>query len=254
MNAEEFFTPLLNQDPSGRQWLRSLLQAVPAARRRFDEVAEHPGSLSMGLSVRGVSGRLGAFEYPLAPSPGLVGWLIDHPEALTWPEGAEMSPAAERLRRALIFDDPPGARARAQQRAHELLETRSILSEEWWRFQELGSLDCLLMTDRLLITIDAGAGDPGTPATPWHPARSRLTQSIEAARDLAGERRWGCLLMTEAPVEVEAELLSDHSLSQAVPHLAAPERRELREGYLGNLTWAAATQAIQATPDVRVTG
>lgn len=248
MNAEEFFTPLLDRDPSGRDWLGSLLQAAPAGGR-LGELAENPGSLSMGLSVRGASGRLGAFEYPVAPSSGLVGWLIDHPEALTWPEGAEMSPASERLRRALLFDDPPGARARAQQRARELMETRSIFSKEWWRFQELGWLDCLLMTDRVLVTIDAGQGDPRAPATPWHPTRSRLVGSIEAARELAGERRWGCLLMTETPLEVEADLLSDQKLAEAVPHLGPADRRELRDGYLGNLTWAAASQAVQPVPE-----
>lgn len=245
MSAERFFTPLLESDASGRQWLGALLAASPRGVDRFGpEVVEMPGPLSMSLSVRGISGRLGAFEYPQAPSRELLAWWVDHPEQLVWPDGAQMSDQTRRLRQALLMDEPEGSRTRAQERAHELLRTRSVLSEEWWRFEPLGSLECLLMTDRLVLTIATDASDPRDPATPWYPARPRLVRDIEAARSLAAGRQWGCLLLSEDRLEIGDELLGDRALGAAAPHLDPAERSELRAAYLGNLTWAQAAAAL----------
>lgn len=241
--AESFFTPLLTRDASGREWLGRLLSAVPGAVR-LGELRQSPGSLSMTLSVRGLSGRFGCFEYPVAPPAGLVRWFIDHPERLVWPQDAPMSPQTIRLRRALLSDDPPGSRARAQQRALELLGARSVLSQEWWRFEDLVALDCLLMTDRLLITVQSGDTGPAAPASPWYPPRSRLVRTIEAARELAGERRWGCLLIGEEPLGGADALLDDDALEAAAPHLDARARLELREAFLGSLTWQSAGAAV----------
>ncbi|HET9719285.1 MAG TPA: hypothetical protein VFP55_04330 [Solirubrobacteraceae bacterium] len=244
MDVRSFFTPLLAQDPSGRQWLSPLLRAAPRALGRLgEELLEQPGSLSMSLSVRGISGAMGAFEYPLAPASGLVSWLIEHPERLEW-AGEEASLQAVRLRRALLFDDPPGSRARAQERARELMRSRSVLSQEWWRFEPLGTIECLLMTDRLVLTVITDDEDPCAAVTPWYPHRTRLVRAIEAARELAAGRAWACLLLSGEPVELGEEVLGELALAAAAPHLAPAEQAELRSAYLGDLTWAAAAAAV----------
>ena len=90
--------------------------------------------------MRTVSGSLGCFQYSVAPPRELLAWFVEHPEAVLWPERHELSPETVRLRRALLLDEPPGSRARAQERARELLPARSPLSREWWRFEEATTL------------------------------------------------------------------------------------------------------------------
>jgi hypothetical protein len=246
MSAHTFFTPLLERDPSGRAWFGRLLRAAPRALDRLGpDILQEPGSLSMSLSVRGVSGVMGAFEYPLSASRGLGAWLIEHPEELTWVE-EDSSVQTRRLRRALVFDDPPGSRSRAQERARELLRSRSILSKEWWRFEDLANIECLLMTERLVVTVVTDAEDPRAPVTPWYPARTRLVRAIEAARELAAGRAWGSLLLSDVPLDLAEEVLCDVALLGAAPHLPARERGELRDAYLGDLTWEQATAAVSS--------
>jgi hypothetical protein len=245
MSARSFFTPLLERDPSGRAWLGPLLRAAPRALARLGEdLVDQPGSLSMTLSVRGVSGVLGAFEYPLAPARELTSWLIQHPDALSWVDEPGPSPQTVRLRRALRFDDPPGSRARAQDRARELMRTRSVLSQEWWRFEDRGTIECLLMTDRLVVTVITDAEDPQGAVTPWYPERSRLTKAIEAARELAAGRAWACLLISAVPIDPGERVFGDEALAAAAPHLPLAQREDLRAAYLGNLTWAQADAAV----------
>jgi hypothetical protein len=245
MSAQSFFTPLLLRDASGRDWLRQLLGATPRwADRLGTDLMDQPGSLSMSLSVRGVSGVMGAFEYPLAPPRGLVSWLIEHPQSLTWVDEPAASTQTLRLRRALLLDDPPGSRTKAQARAQELMRSRSVLSREWWRFESLETIDCLLMTDRLVLTVITDAVDPRAPATPWYPGRPRFIRAIEAARELAAGRAWACLLLSAEPIQLGNEVLGVPALAAAAPHLPPADRAELRDAYLGNLTWSAATAAI----------
>ena len=247
MSARSFFTPLLERDPSGRAWLGPLLRAAPRALERLGaDLVEQPGSLSMTLSVRGISGALGAFEYPLAPPRELTSWLIENPQALSWLDEPDSSPQNIRLRRALLFDDPPGSRAKAQERARELMRTRSVLSQEWWRFEGMGTIECLLMTDRLVLTVTTDAEGPRAPVTPWYPGRVRLIRAVEAARELAADRAWACLLLSAAPLDAREQILGQATLAAAAPHLTPGQRDELRDAYLGNLSWEQAGAAVAA--------
>jgi hypothetical protein len=241
--VETFFAGLLARDPSGRSWLPALLRATPHGRERLGDLAADPGPLLISLTVRGASGRLGAFEHPVAPPRALEGWYVDHPEALSWPEDAELTTEAGVLRRALLLDDPPGSRRLAQERAHILMGERSALSREWWRFEERTLLDCALITDRLVVTVQPAAGGPPEPVSAWYPARSRLVRTLEAARLLAEERRWAGLLISEESLPEGSDEQLGRTLPEAAPHLTAAERDELRAAYLGNLTWAAARAA-----------
>ncbi len=198
----------------------------------------------MTLSVRGVSGVMGAFEYPLAPARELTSWLVEHPQSLSWVDEPDSSSETIRLRRALRFDDPPGSRTKAQERARELMRTRSVLSQEWWRFEERRTIECLLMTDRLVLTVITDAEDPRGAVTPWYPARTRLIRAMEAARELAAGRAWAGLLLTGVPIDPGEQILGEQALAAAAPHLAPAQREELGDAYLGNLTWAQADAAV----------
>jgi hypothetical protein len=154
-------------DPSGRTWLPGLLAAAPRASEQLGRLAGEPGSISMTLSVRGHSGRLGCFAHPTASPRPLLAWYIDHPEALTRVEDDAAPAETRKLRSVLLDDDPPGSRARAQDRARELLPTASPYATAWWRFEDPSTPECVLMTDQLVITVQSDVSDPLAPATPW---------------------------------------------------------------------------------------
>jgi hypothetical protein len=239
-----FFEALFTRDASGGSWLSRLLAAAPYAGARLGELAESPGWLVTPLAVRGANGRLACFDYPATPPRELLRWFIDHPDRLHWADADSVSPDAVRLRRALVLDEPSGSQARAQDRARDLLATRSALSREWWRFEEPVVLDCVLITGRIVITV-TGKRDQGLrPATPWYPLRTDLIRNLEAARQLAGGRRWGSLLISDRPVPEATDAALAGSLAQGAPHLDDEGRGELRQAYLGNLTWEAASAAV----------
>jgi hypothetical protein len=242
--VERFFDALLARDGAGGSWLGPLLRATPRGRARFGELADHPGWLEAPIAVLTETGRRGAFEYPAAPTRELLGWLIDHPERLIRPDRERPTPETERLRRALLDDDPPGVRARAQERAHELLRRSAPFGEAWWRFEQAHTADCLLTTDRLVLLVHGGDDGPA-PATPWFPQRTALVRDLEAARRLGdGGKAWGVLALGARDGGDDARVLADE-IADGAPHLDPAGREELAAGYLGALDWARAASATE---------
>lgn len=241
--SQRFFTPLLERNPSGIDWLPLLLRATPGAEARLGELVDDAGSLDANLTFPALEGRRTAFGYPVAAPQGLSLWLIDNAHRLTWPAGAALKPEVELLRRALVLDDPPGSRARAQGRARDLVPVRSAFAEEWWRFEETFAPDLVLKSDRLALTVVA-AGDRLEPVSDWYPQRSVLVRALEAAEHLADERSWGALIISDAPLPEATEEAVRTSLRDAAPHRTEAERAELADGYLGNLTWEQAAAAV----------
>lgn len=242
--VERFFETLLVADASGSTWLPQLLAATPGGTDKLGELVAAPGWLVTPLAVRGASGRLACFEYPAVPPRNLLRWYIDHPDRLTWPDGEPQSDATVRLRRALIDDEPPGARQRAQDRARDLLAASAGLTRDWWRFEEIDRLDCVLITGRLVVAVSARGPDSLAPATPWYPSRPRLVRDLEAARQISTGRRWASLLLSEQPVAGAGEADLARSVAAAAPHLDEEGHRELLGAYLGNITWAQASAAV----------
>jgi hypothetical protein len=239
-----FFEALFARDPSGGSWLPQLLRAAPHGAERLGELAGSPGWLVTPLAVRGANGRLACFDHPTHPPRELLRWFIDHPDRLRWTDIDGVSADAVRLRRALVLDEPAGSRARAQDRARELLVTRSGLSREWWRFEEPALLDCVLITPRIVVTVTGKRDDGPCPSTPWYPQRTDLVRGLEAARQIASERRWASVLISDQALAEGSDEALRRSLPQAAPHLDDEQRGELREAYLGNLTWTGASAAV----------
>lgn len=246
--VERFFDSLLARDGAGGSWLGPLLRAAPHGPSRFGELAQRPGWLEAPLAVVTETGRRGAFEYPASPSRELLAWFIDHPERLSRPEDGSATPETVRLRRALLDDDPPGVRVRAQDRAHDLLRRSAPLAEAWWRFEEAHTADCLLITDRLVLLVqgrDEGVAPP--PATPWFPGRTGLVRDLEAARRFGeGGKAWGVLVLGVQGEEEDTDALT-REIAAGAPHLDESERRELAAGYLGTLSWSQAEAATGLT-------
>ena len=246
---QPFFEALLTRDASGRSWLSALLAATPDGAAALGDLLEIPGYLSTLLAVRGMSGRRACFEYPVAASRTLLRWYVDHPERLHWPDNAELSAGSARLRHALLDDDPPGARARAQDRARELVSGRSPTADEWWRFEGVDTLDCMLITDRLVVTVKGQRTEPLAPATQWYPARSQLVRYLESAKHYAQGRHWASLLISDRELPEGSGAHLDRVLPESAPHLDTEARAELRAAYLGNLTWERACHAVGIAVD-----
>jgi hypothetical protein len=248
--VEPFFTALFSRNAAGVGWLTALLQAAPGGLERLGELATEPGWLVTPLAVRAVSGRLACFEQPAMPSRELLGWYIEHPSALTWYEDAAASAQARQLRRALVCDEPAGAQAKAQERALELLRTQSRLSAQWWRLEDPAHLDCILITDRLVVSIVAPRGGTPAPVTPWYPPRSELVRALEGAHQVAAHRAWATLLLSDTPVPGAGLDEIATQLAVGTPHLRPEERRAAQTAYLGNLTWRDACAAVDLPESV----
>jgi hypothetical protein len=242
--VERFFDALLARDGAGGSWLGPLLRAAPNGLVRLGELAERPGWIEAPVAVMTETGRRGAFEHPSSPARGLLAWFIDHPERLSRPEEDRASAETLRLRRALLDDEPSGARARAQDRAHDLLRRSAPLAEPWWRFEEAHTADCLLMTDRLVLLVQArDEGVVPPPATAWFPGRTALVRDLEAARRLGEDgKAWGVLVLGVQGEREDADALT-REIAAGAPHLDAAQRQELAAGYLGALSWSEAELA-----------
>jgi hypothetical protein len=252
--VQPFFTALFRRDAAGGSWLSALLTATPYGSDRLGELAAQPGWLQTQLAVRTPSGRLGCFEYPAAAPRELLTWFIDHPDALIRPSAADDESAETVvLRRALLNDDPPGSQSRAQERARELLRKRSALAREWWRFEAMSKLDCVLITDRQVIAVIGKRSDGLEPASDWYPPRSELVRDLEAAKRLADGKGYAALVISDEPLPEADDAHLEQALPRAAPHLDAEERAKLRNAYLGNVTWAdacaAAGLALDSLPD-----
>lgn len=245
--VQPFFRTLIDRDPSGESWLPKLLAAAPHGDF-LASVSQAPGPLLAPLTSPTPRGRLGCFEYAVHPPRELLAWFIDHPGALVWPEGQAYSAETTRLRRALVHDDPPGSRSDAQAQARELVATRPTSAREWWRFEGTSMLDCLLLTDKLVITIEGKRTEPLSAATDWYPRRSQLVRNLEAAKQLSAGRAWGSLLLSETPVPEGTDEELEVMLGPGAPHLEAAARAELHAHYLGNLTWQQACTATGLDP------
>lgn len=238
--------PLLARDPGGRAWLGPLLRAAPGAAARLGELADDPGYLETLLGVRTESGELGCFAYPSAPARELLRWYVDHPAELVRPaEHAAASPETRTLRRALLDDDPPGARARARDRAHDLLRSGAPRTATWWRFEEPGRLDGALLTERLVLTVTVLGPDGLVPATPWYPRRAALVRDLEAGMRLAGGRACAALAIADAAPQRLVDRRAVAALvADATPHLASEQRDGLVDAFLGCVGWADLRRAL----------
>ena len=238
------FEALLARDGAGGSWLAALLQAAPYGPQRLGELAASPGWLEAPLAVRTETGRRGAFEYPAAPTRRLLRWYVNHGDELTRPPADEASPETLRLRRALL-DDVPGIRARARDRAYDLLNSTITANPAWWRFEEARTADCVLATDRLVVVVQGREdGAPAEPATPWFPRRSALVRDLEAARRLAdGGKAYGVIVLSGTPTpDADPEAVAA-AVAAGAPHLDSAEQAELVGAWLGELSWERAAQA-----------
>jgi hypothetical protein len=242
--VQPFSAGLIADDAAGASWFGKLLAATPHGRAVLGPgLLKERGTLSSPLTFLQPSGRLGCFECPVAPSRALLAWFVENPDKLVWPKSGRLSSETTRLRRALIDDEPAGSRAGVQQEARALVQTRSPGARGWWRFEGTSMLDCVLMTDQLVVTIEGKRREPLSHTTDWYPRRSQLVRNLEAAKQPPAADAGPSLLLCEKLVAGASDAELEAILPESAPHLDASERDELHRAYLGNMTWEQACLA-----------
>jgi hypothetical protein len=88
-------------------------------------------------------------------------------------------------------------------------------------------IDCVLITDSLVVTVEGKRTEPLSAATDWYPKRSQLVRNLEAAQQLAKGRAWASVLISESPVSEGTDAALDSALRQGAPHLDTDARNEL---------------------------
>jgi hypothetical protein len=229
-----FFGTLMERDPTGRSWLADLLAAAPHPDAVPVGVREGPGTLEPRMSTIGADRLLGCFEFPAPPSAPFLGWLIEHPERMTWPPGASFGAETERRRRALLEGSGPEREAAIAEALAALERAGAAGSRRrWWAFEGFTSVDCCLMTERLVLFVEGKRTEPLSSSTNWFPSRNQLVRNLEVVAHVAPDRPAAVLLVTEDPIEE----IDDAALRAGTPHLTEPARAELPARYLGQVTW-----------------
>lgn len=240
-----FFDQLITGDPSGESWLA----AVAAGASSEDDVAERPPVLGpldqeLLLGKHHKDNRLGVkvwmrrcFEYPLLPTRELLEFCLRHPDALKWPEASgrpdeDMGKETLRMRKALLFDEPPG-RTEAQQEGLALLDKLGPgkAARKWWAFEGATEVDCLLRTETYTLLVEGKRTEDLSEKTRWLPGRNQLARNLEAAGQI---RHAGVLLAVENLIpDLDVQAI----VEKGCPHLDGTRQQVLRGRFLGQVTW-----------------
>lgn len=110
---------------------------------------------------------------------------------------------------------------------------------KWWSFEGFTEVDCCFQTDRMALLIEGKRTESLSDSTAWYGGRNQLHRNLEAARDLAGRREFGVVVIGEETLPASALGNPDAGL----PHLNPTEREELLTHYLGCLTWRQVCEA-----------
>ena len=243
-----FFRELLKHDPTGAEWLPSLL-ALPHDLNEFARIdlLVSPGPLRPANIEK---------EKRLPPPGAFLGWLIEHPEKMTWPKGgsAQFGPETQYWREKLMgrrdlsresFNQHTYIRQSDREEAikqglRELSRKGpSGSTREWWAFEGYTSVDCFLETDKLRIYIEGKRTDVPSSSTEWYRNRNQLLRNLESAREDAGAVPFVCIVIAEQRLPV----IDNSLVLKSLPHLSDLQRKELMRNFLGSTTWVEACQA-----------
>lgn len=246
------FRELLRQDPTGRGWLRRLIDCAPntaslqglptsessilkkcTVSRPYEErVLTHYGIPRIDLP--------GCFEYDLEPPTAFLRWLVLNPHRMTWPQEngqpKTYGTKTQGYRERLVGKHGVDLQARVKEEAQHLIEKAGAAKsrKKWWAFEGFTSVDCWLETDNLILLIEGKRKEPLSKSTDWYPSRNQLIRNLEAVSEFAGGKAFGVLLIVELRSDIPqvSELLVS-----SLPHFGDGGRAALAMHYLGATTW-----------------
>lgn len=244
---------MLKSRPGGAARLRSLLNAAPGIANLPGEIREHPGTIitdcrrpKIVTDEKVLSMEVpGAFEWEVPPPGDFLRWLIEHPDALTKPEGAPVSDT-DTLRAALL-DRESEKHASVRNRALVNLNYFGAQGSrrQWWAFEGFTYVDCLIETESLVLFIEGKRTEESSPRVSWFSERNQIARNLECARQyaLSGKKSkaFAVLMIIEEGVneDYHRQSVEADTLLRSWPHYQETTEihEELLQGFLGILTW-----------------
>jgi hypothetical protein len=249
--VQPVFNELLDRLPDGEPWLGELWALAALTRHDALPKPGDIGKLQTSETPRDRPSRRGkVFERTVAPPLDFLRWLLAHPEAMQVRDpinfGAK-SKVSREWRRKLFSRDAPLV-SEARQEAERQLAKRASLRgrQKWWAFEGFSHIDCCLVTDRCVIFVEGKRTETVSPSTLWFQQRSQIWRTVEVAREFAGGRQFGVILVVASERDGRAALgAAVHSLAASYPHLPPDQQAELGRHLLGFTTWSEIVSRFQ---------
>ena len=247
--VQPVFNELLKMDPSGSQWIGTLLGPVSDKSPTANWISLNIGKLSSSAEDR--------FEVKFPPPERFLKWLLDNPGRLSWPtekgRPKRFGENTQLWREKLVGNHGRVAQAEAQKEALDQLERLGAVDSlrKWWAFEGFTTVDCVLETDKALLFIEGKRKDTLSPSTEWFEGRNQLLRNLETCSEAARGKEFGVLLIAETDPSLN---LTKQMAEMGLPHLRDNERSDLSERFLGVVLWRNLCDAtgidFQKLPDL----
>lgn len=229
--VEPVFDRLLQSDPSGRDWIPSLLE--------LPKYGGHVDVSSLASSPLNAHGW-GAREKRLAPPLSLLQWLVancSEPKS----KGALGQGDTREKRRRLLERDGDTA-----EEALRLLG-ESTGEKAWYILEGSSQPDAFLATDDLIIVIEGKRTERGpTTTTNWMPNRHQILRHLDCAVEILGSRSLFGFFIVEGDdmgevgpdwIDFANFTTASANLEDSLPHRSSLVREQIAKAFIGVTTW-----------------
>jgi hypothetical protein len=181
--------------------------------------------------------------------------LLEHPEEMTVAERDTFGAKDEAVRawRRRLFAGDPGEVSEAKSEGLRQLTSRLAQRgrNKWWLFEGFARVDACFVAGSAVVIVERWCDELVTSSSRWYPDRLRLWRDVESAREFAGARAYGVIVVVDDDAQGAAALAAaDESMTNSYPHLVFEEREKLERHLLGYVTWQALESASGAQPHV----
>lgn len=230
--VQPIFDALYKQNKTGTLWLTPLLNLAERSGKRvaipnwLDPLVGEP-----------------QYEFSVNPSSSFLRWLIENPTQLTKPSKEERDQTTREKREKLLNGD----QAILQEAIDELYKNNKLTKKnEWWRFEGVTKVDCVLRTESTIIFIEGKRTELGPSRDiSWYSGRNQVLRNLDCAAALAREIYTnfyviviveGKLLNEQRKMELD-NIISPVIVKASLPHLNKEQQTQILEHYLGYITW-----------------
>ena len=237
-------------DPSGRMWLRRLLELANSRQVPVPEV---------GTSRLRVA-KWWPREARLAAPPGLLQWLLEHAEEPRSAKAWGRRPEVVANRRRIVDRDADTLAA-----ALKSLQSRRSSPRAWYVLEGPSQPDVYLASDDAVVVVEGKRTEAApTTSTDWMTVRHQMLRHLDAAWEhRQGRQIYGLFIVEAEEPDTSAEpsgawhqavesTISDQVLNGSLPHRSPEERSHIASALLGITTWQAVCNEFQIPHNVLI--